>query len=202
VQLWGLLADGKVEYRAGIFNGNPASRLENDNDRYQYNARLMFQPFGEVKYSEGDFESADRPLLALAGVFESNDLHGATNADDFDTRILGADAVFKYRGLSAFAEYFSRRRVPEQAAAFHSDGFHVQAGYFVVRNRLEVAGRYARFDPSDAIPDNDQEEIGAAVNVFLRPVHLFKMQADWRRLRDKARGHDTDEVRLQTQVVF
>ena len=28
VQLWGLLAKGKVEYRAGIFNGNPASRLE------------------------------------------------------------------------------------------------------------------------------------------------------------------------------
>ena len=25
VQLWGLLGKGKVEYRAGIFNGNPAA---------------------------------------------------------------------------------------------------------------------------------------------------------------------------------
>ena len=202
VQLWGLLGDGKVEYRAGVFNGNPASRIVNDNDRYQYNARVAFQPWGPVGNSESDFESRDHPLLAVGGQFEKNDLRGATNADDFDTRILGADVVFKYRGLFAFAEYFSRARRPETAPAFHSDGFHAQAGYFVVRDRLEVAARFARFDPTDAVPDDDREELGAAVNYFLRPHHLFKVQGDWRRLKDGRRGHTSHEVRLQTQVVF
>ena len=202
VQLWGKLAGDKVEYRAGIFNGNPASRLENDNDRYQYNARLMFQPWGDVKYSESDLEWSPRPLLAVAGQFESNNLHGATNADDFNTRVLGVDAAFKWRGFSAFGEYFARHRTPEQSASFDSNGFHVQAGYFVVRNRLEVAARFARFDPSDAIPNDDREEIGAALNYHLRPLHLLKMQGDWRRLKDEGRSQATHEVRLQTQIVF
>ena len=35
-----------------------------------------FQPFGDVKYSESDFESRGKPLLAVAGQFERNDLHG------------------------------------------------------------------------------------------------------------------------------
>ena len=55
LQLWGVLANSTVEYRAGIFNVKGASELTNQNGKYQYTARLMFQPFGDVKYSEGDF---------------------------------------------------------------------------------------------------------------------------------------------------
>jgi len=202
VQLWGVLARGKVEYRAGIFNGNPASRLDNDNDKYQFNARLMFQPFGDARYSEGDFEShGGKPLLAVAGQYERNNQHGSTNADDLDTRILGLDAVFKYRGLFLFAEYFARHRRPETSSAFDSNGFHAQAGYFLVRDRLEVAGRWAGYDPSDLIADNDRKEVGGVVNYYLNR-HNLKFQGDFRRIDDDARRSKTKELRLQTQVVF
>lgn len=201
VQVWGLLASRKVEYRAGVFNGNPASRLDNDNDKYQFNARVMFQPFGDVRYSESDFESRDRPLFAVGGQYERNNLHHSTNADDLDTRILGADAVFKYRGVFLFAEYFARHRRPETSAAFDSNGFHAQAGYFLLRDRLEVAGRWAGYDPSDAIADNDRTEVGGVVNYYLNR-HNLKVQADFRRLEDDARRTKTKEIRLQTQVVF
>jgi hypothetical protein len=201
VQLSGLVAKGRVEYRAGIFNGNPASRLGNDNDRYQYNARVVFQPWGDVRYSESDFESRDTPLLAVAAQFENNDLHGVTNATDFNTTILGADAVFKYRGLSLFAEYFDRRRKPETGESFDSNGFHAQAGYFVKRDVLEVAARYAAFDPSSLIPDNDHSEKGLAVSYYFNK-HNLKVQGDFRSLRDDARERTSREVRLQTQVRF
>ena len=201
VQLWGLLGKGKVEYRAGIFNGNPASRLENDNDKYQYNLRLMFQPFGDAKYSESDFESKDKPLLAIAGQFESNNLYHATNADNLNTRIFGVDAVFKYKGLFLFAEYFDRLRIPEVAPRFKSNGFHAQAGFFLVRDRLEVAGRYAAFDPSSLLPGNDRKEKGGVVNYYVSK-HNLKLQADFRRLEDDSRNQKTKELRVQTQVVF
>jgi phosphate-selective porin OprO/OprP len=201
VQLWGLLAKGKVEYRAGLFNGNAASRLDNDNDKYQFNARVMFQPFGDARYSESDFESRDKPLLAVAGEFERNNLHGATNADDLDTRILGVDAVFKYHGLFLFAEYFARHRRPETGSAFDSNGFHAQAGYFLVRDRLEVAARWAGYDPSDLIAGNDRKEVGGVVNYYLSR-HNLKFQGDFRELRDDSRGTKTKELRIQTQVVF
>jgi len=202
VQLWGLLGKGKVEYRAGLFNGNPASRLDNDNDKYAFDARLMFQPFGDARYSESDFESrTGKPLLAVAGEFERNNQHGSTNVDDLDTRILGVDAVFKYRGLFLFAEYFARHRTPETSAAFDSNGFHAQAGYFLIRDRLEIAARWAGYDPSDLIPDNDRTEVGGVVSYYLNR-HNLKVQGDFRQLDDDGRGTKTKELRLQAQVVF
>jgi hypothetical protein len=201
VQLWGLLGKGKVEYRAGIFNGNPASRLDNDNDKYQFNARLMFQPFGDARYSESDFESHGKPLLAVAGQYERNNQHGSTNVDDLDTRILGVDAVFKYHGLFLFAEYFARHRTPETSSVFDSNGFHAQAGYFLIRDRLEVAARWAGYDPSDLIADNDRTEVGGVVNYYLNR-HNLKLQGDFRQLDDDGRRTKTKELRLQTQVVF
>jgi len=202
VQLWGLLGKGKVEYRAGLFNGNPAARPENDNDKYQFNARLMFQPFGDARYSESDFESRDgKPLLAVAGEYERNNQHGSTNIDDLDTRIFGLDAVFKYNGLFLFAEYFARHRTPETSPAFDSNGFHAQAGYFLIRDRLEVAARWAGYDPSDLIPDNDRKEAGGVVNYYFNR-HNLKLQADFRQIDDDGRETKNQELRVQAQVVF
>jgi phosphate-selective porin OprO and OprP len=201
VQLQGLVAKGRLEYRAGVFNGNPASRLGNDNDRYQYNARVTFQPWGDVRYSESDFESKDKPLLAVGAQFENNDLRGVTNATDFNTTILGADAVFKYRGLSLFAEYFDRRREPETGESFDSNGFHAQAGFFVKRDVFEVAARYASFDPSSLIPENDLNEKGLALNYYLNK-HNLKLQADVRSLKDESRSRTNKELRVQAQVRF
>jgi phosphate-selective porin OprO/OprP len=201
VQVSGLLSGGKLEYMAGIFNGNPASRINNENDKYQFDGRVAFMPFGTVKYSESDFESKDKPLLSLAAEFEHNDQHGSTNADDFKTTIVGGDLVFKYKGFSAFAEYFGRHREPETSAKFDSPGFHAQAGMFLIRDRLEVAGRYATYDPSDAIANNDRTEIGGVVSYFMRK-HLLKVQSDFRQIEDEARDTKDQELRVQLAVVF
>jgi len=201
VMVDGSVAKGKLDYALGIFNGNPASRIENDNDKYQYNARLVFQPWGDVAYSEGDFESKDHPLLALGAQFENNDLTNATNGNDFNTTIWASELVFKYRGFSLFGEYFWRERDPETGASFRSDGFHVQAGYFVKRDRVELAFRYVSWDPSDAIPSNERTEIGGALNYFIRG-HDLKLQSDFRQLEDKARGTKNHELRIQTYLVF
>ena len=204
LMLDGLLAGGKIEYAAGMFNGNPASRLGNDNEAYQYNARIAFQPFGSVRYSESDFESRlapRRPLVAFGLQLERNDQHGAgARVNDYATTIVGGDVVFKLRGLSAFAEYFGRNRDLETGPSFRSDGWHAQAGYFLLRDRLEAAVRYARFDASDA-PDDDVKEMGGAINYFIRK-HALKVQGDLRRLENENRGTTDHELRLQTQVIF
>jgi hypothetical protein len=201
VQLSGLVSGGKLEYRAGVFNGNPASHADNENDKFQYNARVTFQPWGDVRYRESDFESTDRPLLAVAGQFEYNDLHGATNGNDLATTTFGGDVVFKYKGLSVFGEYFARDREPETGASFDSNGYNVQVGYFVVRNRVEAALRYAGYDPSDFIPSNDRTEVGGALSCYVNK-HNLKVQADFRRLEDDGAGQVSHELRVQTQFVF
>jgi phosphate-selective porin len=213
LMLDGRIAGGRVSYAAGVFNGNPASRLGNDNEAFQYNGRVVFQPFGPVRYSESDFETrapvvagtppgaARGPLVAIGLQYEWNDLHGAgSRVNDYATTIVGGDAVFKHRGFSLFAEYFGRSRQPETGDSFRSDGWHAQAGYFLLRDRLEAAARYARYNPSP-LPDDDVIETGAAVNYFLRR-HFLKVQGDLRRLENENLGTTSHEFRVQTQVVF
>src|SRR5690606_20248397 len=77
IQFHGQPLGGKLDWRVGVFNGAGINVSSNDNDAYQYTARLGWQPLGDVKYSEGDFESSDKPLFGLGVNWNSNDKHGA-----------------------------------------------------------------------------------------------------------------------------
>lgn len=216
LQLSGRVANDKVEYFAGVFNGNSASRTSNDNTKLQYNARVSFEPFGKVAYSESAFEGWDKPLLAIAGQFENNDLSGATNLTDLNTTILGADLMYKYKGFSLFAEYYNRKREPEAVSggssntsgpaaqsggAYHSNGYNVEAGYFLKRDKVEIAARFAEYDPSDQVPSNKRSEKGGVFNYFILK-HTLKVVADFRVLHDDLVKETAKELRIQTQFVF
>ena len=212
-QIEGVLAKGKFSYMAGVFNGNAASRLQNDNAKFQYNARAVFEPWGSVGYSEGDFESKDKPLLAVAVDFEQNDqAYTSAVSDNLKTTLWGGDIVFKYKGFSAFAERFTRNRRPQPAGVrdpsqpvtatlpFHSDGWHGQLGYFLKRDKVEVVARYATYDPSDRVANNDRTETGGGLNYFVNK-HLLKVQLDFRQLESSDHTR-SKELRVQSQVVF
>jgi hypothetical protein len=198
---WGATDQSRLAWALGAFNGNGRNRVANDNGKLQWNARLTFQPFGDVGYSEGDFESKDHPLLAVEGEFEHNDRHGVTNANDFRDKVFGLNGVFKYWGLSLFGEYFWRTRTPETGGSFDSDGFTAQAGFFLVRDRFEAAVRYASWDPTDARSDNELTELAGALNYYIRG-HKLKATGDFRRLRDLGRDETAHELRLQVQFLF
>lgn len=203
VQAWGTPMAGKLDWRFGIFNGGGRNRSTNDNDKYQYDARVTFQPWGDVKYSEGDFESTDRPLLAVAGQYESNDAQGTTTGNDRDREIVGGDVVFKYKGLFAYGEIYQASNDPETGIDFDSSGYTAQVGYFIVPKKLEVAARISEIDPNDDADDNEREETGIALGYYWNK-HNHKIQADYRQIEDLARaGQPKDkEVRLQYQIIF
>ena len=206
VQLWGELGGAKLEWRAGIFNGNGRTTAANDNAEYQYDARVMWQPWGPVGYTENDFESKDKPLLGIAVNVERNDARVPATAPTapatFDRATLGADVLFKWRRLSLMGEYFDRDVTPAGAAKFASNGFHAQAGYMFDAGRHWGIGlRYAAWDPDGRVAGDDRTEIGAVLNYFYNKDNL-KVQADVRRLEDEARRTQDYEIRLQTQFIF
>ncbi|HYO12950.1 MAG TPA: porin, partial [Thermoanaerobaculia bacterium] len=205
VQLWGTPLGNKLDWRVGLFNGNGRTVSRNDNDTFQYNARLTWQPLGDVRYSEGDFESSERPLFAIAGQYESNEravaASGTTPADSADREFVGGDVVFKYRGLFVFGEFFDATTERQVASDFDSDGFNAQIGYFIGPQKLEIAGRYAVLDPSSDRDDDEREERGLALNYFFNK-HPHKLQLDYRQLENKATDREDDEVRLQYQLSF
>lgn len=212
LQAWGVLAGGKLEYRAGVFNGGGRQRplgtafFGNDNRKFEYDARVSFQPWGDPKYSEGDFESKDKPLAAIALCYQTNDAR-TPPATVTTTRLgagretLGIDGVFKYRGFDVMAAYYLRTLAPVTGPDLGSNGFHVQAGAFLKRDVALVAVRYAKFDPTDKLAGNDVSELGFGATYFYAR-HNLKITADWRRLRAEARPAPDHEARVQTQVVF
>lgn len=206
VQLWGTPAGGKLDWRVGVFNGGGRTISRNDNDDLQLNARLQWAPFGDPKYSEGDFDSSDRPLFAIAGNLESNTREVAAttstiahqNAQD----ILGYDVVFKFRGFSLFGEYFDRENDRnEDLSDFDDEGYNVQAGYFVIPKKLEVALRFAEYDPRADRDDDVRSETGAALGYYWNK-HNHKLQMDYREIEDEARDAKDKELRLQYQIIF
>ncbi|HEX5714875.1 MAG TPA: porin [Thermoanaerobaculia bacterium] len=204
-QIWGTPAGGKLDWRVGIFNGNGRTTSRNDNDEYQTNARLTFQPLGDVKYSESDFESVDRPLFAIAAEYESNErpvaLAGTTPAHNADREIVGGDVVFKFKGFSFFGAVHDSSNDRDVLADFDDGGFVAQAGYFVIRNKFEIAARLAEIDPNADRDDDEQEERGVALNWFWNK-HAHKIQADYRQLENVATDVTNDEFRLQYQIIF
>jgi phosphate-selective porin OprO and OprP len=215
LQLDGLLLGSKLEWRAGLFNGNRRSFTLNDNDTFQYDARVTFQPWGDVKYSESDFESSDHPLLAVAVQFEHNDFTGSVAAPvpaltacpcgsgPLERDAVGVDVVFKYKGLSLYGVYYDRSIDPVVGTrSFDSNGWNLQAGYLLNHARtFEVALRFASWDPTSAVEDNDRRELGAAASWYYNR-HFAKVQADFRRVEDRARKTKDHELRIQSQLYF
>jgi phosphate-selective porin OprO/OprP len=201
VQLWGLPLNGKIDWRVGVFNGAGRNRTSNDNNDYQYDARLTWQPWGDVKYSEVDFDSTDKPLIAFAGQFEQNTFMDATTTLNVDRRIWGGDVAFKYKGVFAFFEGFQRKIKPEATGiSFDSPGYAGQLGY-LFKKKLDVAVRYATFDPTDITGGDDRNERGVAVGYYWNK-HNLKWQGDFRQLENEADDETNNEFRTQVQFIF
>jgi phosphate-selective porin OprO and OprP len=207
VQIWGTPNDAKLDWRVGLFNGNGRSTSRNDNDDLQLNARLQWAPFGDTKYSEGDFDSSDKPLFSIAAEYESNVREiaaaGTTPAHQNDQTIMGYDAVFKFKGFSIYAQLYERENDRSGTLSdFDDSGTILQAGYFFVPQTWEVALRLAEFDPNDDRDNDARTEEGIALSYYFNK-HPHKLQMDYRQIEDEARANSDDaEIRIQYQLIF
>lgn len=216
VALWGALPNNKIEWRVGMFNGNGLTRTTNDNDKFQYNARVMWQPNGSqvlnqrawvtgALYSESDFESTTTPIYAVAVNWENQNNFNATTGNDQKWNAYSVDGIYKFRGFSATGMYSIAKRTPETGARFDASGGFIQAGMLFSRRRYEVAGRYGQFDPTDLVDRNITKEARVALNYYYAR-HGLKWQSDIGRV-DIQPGPTgsvakTWELRSQLQFVF
>jgi phosphate-selective porin OprO/OprP len=214
----GVLFANRLEYRAGVFNGNGLTQAANDNASMQVNARLMWQPNANqvlvqrawvsgALYSEADFESTTVPLYAFGLNYEHNDFHGTTTGNDLKSDVVGVDAIFKFKGVCATGAYFWREREPETGTNFNSNGYYAQAGVMLNRRRTwEAAVRYGDRDVNDTIANDDSSELRGALSYYYRR-HTLKLQMDFGRVQTGPGATNSNErkdheLRIQTQFVF
>jgi phosphate-selective porin len=198
--LHGATGKSKFGYEVGLFNGNGRNRPSNDNDGYMYAARVHFDPAGEYKLSESAVEHPSKTLWTIGAAFLSNATDAA--ADETDNTLEGFFAL-KYKGLSVLANAY--RRTEEQAVGpdVDADGALAQVGYFFIPKKLEVAVRWAEFDPDTDVSGDTQTETRVGFGYFWSQ-HNLKFQADYGRIEDESSGTDeeTNFFRAQFQIVF
>jgi len=199
LRIHGETSAGRLSWAAGIFNGSGRDAVVNTDGKYEFDARVQFAPNGDPGYSESDFESKDRPLYSVAGQYHHNDV--GRNEERVKRSTYGFDGVFKFHGVSAFAEAFFSDVTLNTNPALVSNGFTVQLGYLFPGRRFEVAGRYSWWDPSDDTDGNDRRELGGAVSYF-RNEHNLKFQADLLRVEGGVLELDDTLLRFQTQFIF
>lgn len=166
---------------------------------YQYTARLEFLPFGDFADYEGaDFAREEEPKLAVGVSYDYNNDAVKTRSNmgsymitedgffETDITTFFLDAIFKYEGISAMAEYAYRDA--DEIFAVNPDntltgdavnaghGLNIQAGYLFPSN-IQILGRYTNIDLEDSITEavENQYTIGLSKYVV---KHKLKVQAD------------------------
>lgn len=210
-----------TEYGVGIFNGTGRNISRNQDNNFLYAGRVMFTPFGKYEYSQAGLEYPHKPLLAIglavAGFSKFNPTtEGSSNRSNLGGAVLAidpniveadvfqftADIAFKYRGFTTEAEYDLRYISSDTGDNATGYGLRVQAGYFLIPERLDLAFRYAIVDPNDYKRDDKRQELTPALGFYFFK-HRLKITADYSLLLGQnPSGGDFKDHRFRVQTEF
>jgi len=211
LQAWGQFGSEAVadfvDWRLGVFNGNGRSATVNDNDKFEWVARVMVSPWGSVGYSEANLEAYDF-RLSLAGEYNNNDTlvqpaTGARTGTEVET--FGAAVTLKaVKSLFLHGQFYDGTSKNPAGVETDRDGWMVQGGWLLTP-KWEIAGRWAKLDPNTNTDNNDQTEWRAGISWYMNR-HNWKIQADYGVTENEAAAattnRDLKELRLQAQLIF
>jgi phosphate-selective porin len=234
VQIWGkpfanVFPDQKdlVTYYAGIFNGNGRNVTVNDNDEYMYVGRLELQPL-KTKIFEQDAtlklgvnalssHDAAGTVLSPAGnvrVNSDGSLSAFTAPSAAERKAYGLDAYFHLGPFDLMAEYLSEEfearpanGAPPLFNDFTSEGYYVQAGYYVIPKKLQLVAKYESFNPGQVSSDN-LSSITGGLNYYIHGddikimAHYIHTWSDFREARPQLGSDQFDEFILRLQLVY
>lgn len=218
---------GVLKKAFSISMGEGRNIIATNSGGYDYTFRFDYLPFGEFK-SKGDYFASDlsrepTPKLAIGGTYDVNVgavrqrgqlgsfMEDATaGLIENNLTVFFIDAMFKYRGFSAMAEY-GDKWAEDQVVATTTAGqvlryttgnaFNFQAGY-LFNNNIELAARYTTTRTDDAVFSGmrDQNMYTLGISKYI-VGHNLKIQSDisyWEFLT----GSDNLMYRFQIEVAL
>jgi phosphate-selective porin len=159
IQFRGEALDARLNWAAGLFNGN-GLRLENDDDSFLGSARVVFNSVGEVEFFEDFVIEAGASLAATRdgsqmvlpvevtevgpAVFQTVDVVDFAG----DRVIYGVDARVAYRGWTVAGEYLRTQYEFEDGSPdVHADGVSADLRY-MLWGAFDLGIRYDSFRPA------------------------------------------------------
>jgi phosphate-selective porin OprO and OprP len=212
---------GHLAYNVGLFSGDGRNRLASAPGVLVV-ARGVVRPFGKFEDNvEADHERVPSPKLAigLGAAYNDNTNRSRSTFQTpyeiarFDYRHLGADVLFKFRGLAVQSELMYRKSGTTSVTGMNDDGdsireyarnawgYYVQAGYLATTH-AEITARIGELFPrgaTDPVLADTAHETGGGVNWYFQK-HDLKIQSDYFYLWNTAPGKH--QIRVQAQLYF
>ncbi len=197
----GFLAGGKLEYRAGVYQG---VRYAGSHNSFRRAAMLQYNFFeAEKGYVYPETYLAQKKVMGL---------HAGYDAQSEYTAYSGA-----FFGMLPFAEKTRELAWLAQVASYDFDGFVlppgvttapktqdtylVQAGFLFGRFQPFVKWESLRYD-AEADQPGDVDRIGAGVNYYVSRQN-FKLSAQYQKADFKGPAlKDTDQYTVQIQLLY
>jgi phosphate-selective porin OprO/OprP len=214
VQLGGELFDERFNYSAGLFNGSGTNQNFNDNDRFMTVGRLSVVPLtgrfleNQARWTVGvnGFRTTDSNITLPAEFgFDSTPASPAKdNIFAGRRRAIGYDTQVEIGPFELWAEYLrgtfeAGNRVP--VSRFHSDGWSVQASYYVLFDKLQLVERLEVFDPGNLGNVAGTRSLVTGLNWYFKQ-HDLKLQVDWMRTSVPGLADKQSKLIARLQTVF
>lgn len=232
LMLHGKIADGLAYYYAGVFGGAGQSNPRSATNDNLLVGRVVVNPLGDMGLTEAELDNSKPRLSigasflqntlkkATASTYAESVDTGATSyfgkgwlgsslstkfpstSEKINITAAGADAAFKWMGLSIQGEYLAAQADGKSSGITQrAHGFYAQAGYCIIPKKLEIVGRYSYYDP-DRDKNNDlQTEVAGGASYYF-DKHNLKVQADVAKLYNQVGQADDVQYRLQAQITY
>jgi phosphate-selective porin len=213
IEVLGDVLGKRLSYSAGFFNGTGANNDFNDDDRFLWAGRVSGVAWrgsiggvassfsvGGNAYTSRDASVAQASDFGFDATPESEAKDGVFAGE---RRGWGADTQLSAGRFELWAEYLRGTFEPEDAlprAKLETDGWYFQGAFDVLPRRVQLVGKYERFDPDRDGSGDETKTWTAGVNGFVRG-HELKLQAHWLRFRLRGGGRD-DKLIVRLQAMF
>lgn len=151
--------DNMFVLSAGIFNGlsdGEGMNRSGVDTKHSGGLAVRINPIGQMdSYAEADVDYTEDFAMSLgaAYMFSNASSDMGLGAEDVDVNSLSFDVNMKVQGFSLNGEFFwSNYDVDSSDDEPDVIGFYIQAGYFLMPKKFEVAARYGLLDC-----DNDDD---------------------------------------------
>jgi len=193
----------------------PVNKQSDFNQGWIFGGRVDFHPFGNLKFSQGDFKREQKATIGIAAYTWGNDDDVLNNGPIVNTDVdsvtgLEISGAYRNKGFSADAQYNrfdSELKDSTVTAGLYENGettlenWMIKGGYMVMPSTLELVAGYSSQDADNYTDAWTRITFGA--NWYIHK-HDLKYQLTYRMSENKdgMDNNDEDELFVQAQFVF
>jgi len=183
----------RLNWAAGVFNGNGINQNFNDNDRFLEVGRVSVAPVSGRYFDQpsrwtvgiDSFRSRDANVSVATefGIDSTPTSAAKDNVFAGVRRGIGYDSQVQFGPVEAWGEYLQVTFDPADRLPLRhlkSNGWSGQLSAFVIGNKLQLAARRERFDPNANVAGNETSTTTLGANWYFKQNDI-KLQLDWLR---------------------